>query len=41
VPDAARLHAFRGIDPSEISYEEVGRVVGDVIVKGVGGVGTE
>jgi hypothetical protein len=40
VPDAARLHAFRGIDPSEISYEEVGRVVADVIVKGVGGVGT-
>ncbi len=38
---ALGLHAFRGIDPSEISYEQVGRVVADVIVNGVGGVGTE
>ena len=26
---------------SEISYEQVGRVVADVVVSGVGGVGTE
>ena len=38
---ALGLHAFRGIDPSEISYERIGRVVGDVILKGVGGVGAE
>ena len=38
---ALGLHAFRGIDPSEISYQQVGRVVADVIVKGVGGVSTE
>ena len=36
---ALGLHAFRGIDPSEISYERIGRVVGDVILNGVGGVG--
>jgi len=36
---ALGLHAFRGIDPSEISYEQIGRVVGDVILNGVGGVG--
>jgi AcrR family transcriptional regulator len=37
---ALGLHAFRGIDPSEISYQQVGRAVADVIVKGVGGVNT-
>jgi hypothetical protein len=38
---ALGLHAFRGIDPSQSSYDQVGRVVADVIVKGVGGARTE
>ena len=38
---ALGLHAFRGVDPAEIAYDELGRVVADVIVSGVGGVGGE
>jgi TetR/AcrR family transcriptional regulator of autoinduction and epiphytic fitness len=38
---ALGLHLCRGIDPSEISSERVGKAVAGVILKGVGGICTE